>query len=185
MEDPERLGGIFFFSLLGLVIAILVLGISVKVRLGRMAEAGSSTAGPAVMVLLALVLAFFSTFLPFLAALPALGLLIRGFQVLSRRGVLNRDGGIVIVMTGLAWALFTGVQAACLAWGKTIAGAPIRIDIVITIPVMAVVSFFGWSIGSGVLITGVVASCAAGAEKPSVIVPRVTLYVSVKGALAD
>ncbi len=147
MKDPETLGGIFFFSLLGLTIVILVLGISVKIRLGKIAEAGSPI-GPAVMVVLAIVLAFFSTFLPFLAAFPALCFLIRGFQVLIRRGVLDRDGGIVIVMTGLAWALFTGVQAAWLAWGKTVAGAPIRIDIVMTIPVMALVSFFGWWIQS-------------------------------------
>jgi hypothetical protein len=146
MKDPETLGGIFLFSLLGLTIVILVLGISVKIRLARIVDASSLILGTVIIVVLALVLAFFSTFLPFLAAFPALGLLIRGFQVLIRRGVLDRDGGIVIILAGLAWALFTGVQAAWLVWGKTVAGAPIRIDIVMTMPVMALVSFFGWSI---------------------------------------
>lgn len=148
MKDLETLGGIFLFSLLGLAIVILVLGISVKTRIARDSVAASPILSSAVIVAMVLVLAFFSTFLPFLAAFPALGFLIRGIQAVRGRDVLDRDGGIVIILAGLAWALFTGLQAAWLAWGKTVAGAPIRIDIVMTIPVMALVSFFGWWIQS-------------------------------------
>ena len=146
MNDMETLGGILFFSLLGLTIAILVLGISVKTRIARDSVTASPGISTVIVVVLALVLAFFSTFMPFLAAFPVLGFLIRGVQAFRGRDVLDRNGGIVIILVGLAWALFTGVQAALLAWGKTVAGAPIRIDIVITLPVMAVLSFFGWTI---------------------------------------
>lgn len=147
MEDPERLGGILFFSLLGLTIVILVLGVSVKVRLARIADTGIPVVSTAVIALMALMLAFFSIFTPSLAAFPALLLLIRGLQVLIRRGVLDRDGGIMIVLAGLAWALLVGIQASLLAWGKTVAGA-IRVDIVVTIPAMVLLTSFVWWIQS-------------------------------------
>lgn len=145
----DDLDGMFpFFALLGLSLFILVLGVSVKTRIARDSVTHSPGISTAVIVFLALVVAFFSTFMPFLAAFPAFCFLIRGLQALSRNGRdgLNRDGGIVIILVGLAWVALTVLQAALLAWGKTVAGAPIRVDIVITVPVMAVVSFFGWTI---------------------------------------
>jgi hypothetical protein len=122
-----------------------VLGISVKSRIARESVADSPTLGTVIVVVLALVLAFFSTFIPYLAALPVLVFLIRGVQALGGQDVLDRKGGIVIILAGVAWALFTGVQAAFLAWGATVSG-PIRVDIAVTIPVMALVSAFGWTI---------------------------------------
>jgi hypothetical protein len=145
----DDLDGMFpFFALLGLTLFIFVLGISVKTRIARDSVTNSAGISTVFILLLALVLAFFSTFMPFLAAFPAVCFLIRGLQALSRSGrdVLNRDGGIVIILVGLAWVALTVLQAALLAWGKTVAGAPIRIDIVVTVPVMAVVSYFGWTI---------------------------------------
>ncbi len=71
--------------------------------------------------------------------------LIRGLQAFGGRNVLDRNGGIVILLVGLAWAALTWLQLEMLAWEKTVSG-PIRVDIVITVPAMAVVSYFGWTI---------------------------------------
>lgn len=89
---------------------------------------------------------FLATFLPFLALLPAAGYGIRGFQILRRRGVLNRDGGTVVLLVGVAWLLLTGIQAALAAWQKTVAGAPIRLDLFLTLPVAGFVSILGWTL---------------------------------------
>ncbi len=69
----DDLSGMYpFFALLGLSLLILIFGISVQIRLARAdlaANPGISTV--VIVMILALVLAFFSIFMPFLAAFPS------------------------------------------------------------------------------------------------------------------
>jgi len=52
-------------------------------------------------------------------------------------------------MAGFAWALYAVYQMVMLAWSKTVI-APIRVDILIVLPAMALISFLGWSLQAGV-----------------------------------
>lgn len=145
MDDLS--GGFPFSALLGLGLLILIFGILVKTRLARAGAARAPDISTAVIVLLALGLAFFSIFMPRLAAFPALLFMVRGLLAFVGRGrqALDWQGGFVIVLVGLAWAALTWLQIDLLAWGETVHGA-IRVDIVITAPMMAVASYIGWTI---------------------------------------
>lgn len=152
-EDLDSSSGVLFFALFGLIVVIVLLGTFLLARLRKAEEEERPGArsrsihpvGQAVLVVMLITISFLSTFTPFLALLPALI-----FCVLAVRAFFDRqlDGGIVLSLVGIAWIVFTTLQAVLEAWSKTIAGAPIRIDIVITVPAMAFLGVFGWIIHS-------------------------------------
>ncbi len=149
MNDPEQLGGVFFFLLLGLSIVIAVLGVSVWKRLS---DGGGLPLGrsPLLVTLLALacifVLGFLSIFMPLLALLPAAWYCIGGVWLALYGGALNRRGGIVVLLVGLHWILLTAVQLALEAWQKDLAGAAIRIDFLVTLPLVCLAAILGWTL---------------------------------------
>jgi hypothetical protein len=99
------------------------------------------------IVVLSATIAFLSTLFPYLALIPAVGFCIRGLWLLFNKDTIIRDGGIVLLLTGFAWAVFTAVQASLLAWSHTVSGA-IRIDILASVPIMTLASILGWLIHS-------------------------------------
>lgn len=147
MKDPEQLSGVFFLLFFVLSIVIAVLGVSVWLRL-RDAAGLPPGRSPALVTVLALacvfVLSFFSIFMPLLALLPAAWFCIGGIWLLQYHGALNRDGGIVVLLVGVHWIFLTMIQVALEAWQKTIAGAAIRIDIIVTLPLACLAAVLGW-----------------------------------------
>jgi hypothetical protein len=143
MIDREQAGGLLFLALFCLLIVILVLGGSVLIRLKK--ESTPSSILGLLVVAMLFAIAFFSTFVPYLALVPAAIFCVRGFQALSGGYPLDRDGGILLMLVGIEWAVLTGLQANLLAWGRTVSG-PIRLDLVITLPTMILVSAVGWGI---------------------------------------
>jgi hypothetical protein len=139
MDDMER-GLLFFFTFLFLTIVIGVLGVSV---LSRLSKAGfTGPAGVTVLVSgLLLVLAFLSTFIPYVALAPAVVFAVLGMVALFTGGELHRDGGIVLLLVAILWSVFTAIQVGTLA-----SGADIRIDLLITLPIVAFAGFIGCSI---------------------------------------
>jgi hypothetical protein len=141
MRDQEEFYGYVFLALLGLTVVVGLLGTSVLTRLRNAGKVGSSS-GTTLAAVLLFVLAFFSTVFPYLALIPALGFFIFGFMAFNK-GTLPRDGGIVLLLTGLAWCAFTAIQKDTLA-----SGADIRVDLIITLPIMSFMGSTGWKIGS-------------------------------------
>lgn len=92
-------------------------------------------------------IAFLSTLFPYLALIPAAGFCLRGLRLLFNKDTILRDGGIVLLLAGFAWAVFTTIQASLLAWSHNVSGA-IRVDILVSIPIMTLVSVIGWLIHS-------------------------------------
>jgi hypothetical protein len=117
-----------------------VLGVSV---LSRLSKAGfTRPVGVTVLVSgLLLVMAFLSTFMPYMALAPVPIFVVLGMAALLKGGKLHRGGGIVLLLVGVAWSVFTAIQVSTLA-----SGADIRVDLLITLPIMAFVSFIGFSI---------------------------------------
>ncbi|HSN87944.1 MAG TPA: hypothetical protein VL025_14390 [Thermoanaerobaculia bacterium] len=146
MKDPEQLSGVFFLLFFVLSIVIAVLGISVWWRL-RDAAGLPVGRSPALVTVLALacvfVLSFLSIFMPLLALLPAAWFCIGGLWLVQYRGVLNRNGGIVVLLVGVHWIFLTAIQVALEAWQKTVSGA-IRIDILVTLPLACLAAVLGW-----------------------------------------
>jgi hypothetical protein len=147
MNDPEQVGGIFFFLLLGLSIPIGVLGVSVLKRLSD--EAGLPPGrSPLLVTLLVLAccsaLGFLSIFMPFLGLLPAGFFCIGGLWLTPYGGKLNRDGGIVVLLVGLHWIFLTAIQVALTAWQENLAGAAIRVDFLVTLPLACLSAILGW-----------------------------------------
>ena len=147
MKDPEQIGGIFFFLLLGLSIPIAVLGVSV---LKRLADGASLPQGrsPTLVTFLVLacccVLSFLAIFTPFLALLPAGFFCIGGLRLNLYGGKMNRDGGIVVLLVGLHWIVLTAIQVALTAWQETLASATIRVDFLVTLPLTCLSAILGW-----------------------------------------
>jgi hypothetical protein len=129
------------------MIVITVLGGSVLIRLKRDAATPFSPSPLAGLLVVAILfaIAFLSTFVPYLALIPAAVFCIRGFQALPGGDRLDRDGGIVLTLAGIEWALLTGIQANLLAWSRTVSG-PIRLDLVLTLPIMIIVAAVGWGL---------------------------------------
>ena len=152
MTDQDQTGAILFLALFCLVVVILVLGGSVLIRLRKEAATDRQPTEPPLSALVGLTavailfaVAFLSTFVPYLALIPAAVFCVRGFLALPDGDRLDRDGGIVLVLVGLEWALLTVLQANLLAWSRTVSG-PIRLDLVLTLPTMILVSAVGWGI---------------------------------------
>lgn len=147
MKDPDQLSGVFFLLFFFLSIIIAVLGVSVWWRLRDSAGLPVGRT-PVLVTVLALacvfVLSFLSIFMPLLALLPAAWFCIGGLWLLQYRGVLNRNGGTVVLLVGLQWIFLTGIQEALKIWQKTLAGAAIRIDIVVTLPLACLAAILGW-----------------------------------------
>jgi hypothetical protein len=148
MNDPDTRDPILFITLLALSLVILILGISVLTRLAR--RRGDATIPgfqfePGLVTLILVVVAFFAVFLPYLAVLPALLFFFRGALLLRLGPGLPREGGAVVLLVGIAWSLYTAIEVFLLAWGKTVSG-PIRVDILLTVPLMGVLSYIGWRI---------------------------------------
>jgi hypothetical protein len=142
-SDLETRSAILFFTLLGLTLVVGVLGISVLIRRAREGPAHRSTAGlAAAITVLLLVVAFLATDLPLLAFLPAPVFFFFALRLGGGGSGLRRDGGIVVGMVGFAWLLYAVYQIIMMDWSKTVI-APIRIDILIVLPAMAVHSFIG------------------------------------------
>ena len=148
MDDLDASGFLPFFALLGLTIVILVLGISVQTRLAQR-RGGAPIPGfqpePGLATLALLVVAFLAVFLPYLAVLPALLFFFRGARMLRLGPGLPREGGAVVLLVGLAWSIYTAIEVTLLAWSHTVS-APIRVDIVLTVPLMGVLGYIGWRI---------------------------------------
>ena len=147
MTDLDQLGAVLFITLVVLSIVIAVLGVSVWFRLSDAAGLPQGRKPlPATALALACVfcIALLSIHLPLLALLPAAGFCVKGLRLLRHRGVLNRDGGIVLLLVGAAWVVLAAIQATLAAWEKTIAGAPIRVDILLTLPLASMASILGW-----------------------------------------
>lgn len=139
--DAET-GAVLFLVLLGLAIAITLLGAFVLIRLGREGGSGrpaSIHALQAVVIVLLFVLAFLSTMAPPVALLPALVFLVLGLRLLFRP--VSRDGGFVLLLLAIAWGLFMVIQKDTLA-----SGADIRVDLLITLPMMTGLGAIGWRI---------------------------------------
>lgn len=141
MLDPEEKGAILFLSLLGLAVAICLLGSFVLVRLRREGGSGRPAPSPVPQVVVAVLLfavAFLSTFWPYVALVPALAFFILGLHLLLGGGSGRRDGGIVLLLLGIAWCLFTAIQTDTLA-----SGADIRVDLLLTLPIMTAIGTLG------------------------------------------
>jgi len=151
MSDLENRSGILFAALFVLTIVIGVLGTSVLIRLSR--SGGIETPlsgcgpGPALVTFVLMILAFMSTFLPYLSVLPALIFFVLGVRALAGGRGLPREGGAVMLLVGLGWVLYTAFEVAMAAWERTVMG-PIRADIVVAVPVMGVISFIGLRVQS-------------------------------------
>ncbi|MFL6262974.1 MAG: hypothetical protein ACJ76Y_25015 [Thermoanaerobaculia bacterium] len=140
--DPEK-DLILFLSFLGLVVAIVLSGFFVLARLRR--EGGSGRPAPSLVAqvvvgVLLFAIAFVSTFLPTVALVPALMFFVLGLWLLLGAGS-RREGGIVLVLLTIAWGLFAKIQADTLA-----SGADIRVDLVLTLPLMTGLGALGWRI---------------------------------------
>jgi len=129
----------FIFIFLSLTIVIGLLGVSV---LSRLSNAGfTRPAGVTALVSgLLLVMAFLSTFMPYVALAPIPIFVVFGIAALLKGGTLHRDGGIVLLFVSVAWSVFTAIQLGIPP------GTDIRVDLLITLPIMAFVSFIGFSI---------------------------------------
>ncbi|MEA2692025.1 MAG: hypothetical protein QOJ16_1412 [Acidobacteriota bacterium] len=162
MKDLDSLGGILFFSLFVLAIVIAVLGISVLLRLARARETPSG--GPPWVLLATLALlgvAWMAIFLPYLSVLPALVFFVLGARALIGGKGFSREGGAVMLLVGLGWAIYTAYQVVMAAWSLTVSG-PIRVDILIVVPIMGVISFIGGKV------PGSLSAFRADAVRPSV-----------------
>ena|SRR3982751_2423779 len=137
--DPEK-GVILFLSLLGLAVAIVLLGLFVLARLRREGGLAPSLVAQTVIAMLLFAFAFFSTLMPSVALVPALMFFIFALRLLFG-GASRRDGGIVLVLLTIAWCLFMKLQADTLA-----SGADMRVDLVLTLPLMTGLGTFGWRI---------------------------------------
>lgn len=149
MTSLDRLSGVLFIALVILSLVIAVLGVSVWMRLSGSAGLPDSRSSKPVMILAMIcvfVIGFFSTTVPALALLPACAYGFRGFQLRRCRGDVNRDGGLVVLLVGLAWLLLAGIQATLVAWQKTVTGAPLRLDLFLTMPIAGFVSILGWTL---------------------------------------
>ncbi len=147
MTDPDLLGGLLFIAFFVLSIVIVVLGVSLWFRLSDSAGLPQGRI-PLPVTVLALGCVFLvglvSIRVPFLALLPTAAFGVKGLRLLNHGGALNRDGGIVGLLVGIDWLLLTAIQSSLLAWEKTIAGAPIRLDIFLTLPLAGTVAILGW-----------------------------------------
>ncbi|HEV7517736.1 MAG TPA: hypothetical protein VGR07_15660 [Thermoanaerobaculia bacterium] len=151
MHDLDTLSAILFVTLFVLTIVIGVLGISLLTRLarvngGRRPVLGCGP-GPLLVTLALLGVAWMAIFLPYLSVVPALLFFFFGARALGGGRGFPREGGAVLLLVGLAWALYTAYQAIMAAWSLTVS-APIRIDILLVLPVMGVISYLGWQVQS-------------------------------------
>jgi hypothetical protein len=143
MLDRDERDSVLFLVLLGLAVAIGLLGFFVLARLRR--EGGSEQLPPslalqAVVIVLLFAIAFVSTFFPPAALVPALAFFILGLRLLLGAGS-RRDGGAVLMLLAVAWGIFMKVQADTLA-----SGADIRVDLCLTVPMMTGLGALGWRI---------------------------------------
>ena len=151
MIDSEKVAGLAFLLFLAAAVVICLLGISVLRRLGEVPSKepaeGRSLINPGCLLVgvFLLACAFFSTSFPYLALLPAALFSVRGVRAFGRGG-LRRDAGIVLLLVGFSWLLLTVFQAATLLWQRSTAGAPIRIDLFLSLPVISLVSLLGEAI---------------------------------------
>jgi hypothetical protein len=147
MSDPDQLGASVLLVFLGLSVVIAVLGVSLWVRLSDAAGLPPGRAPwPVTILALACVfaLSYVSIFMPLLALLPAAWFCLGGIWLFQYRGALNRYGAIAVLLVGLQWILLAVIQVALAAWQKTIVGAPIRIDIAVTLPLASLAATLGW-----------------------------------------
>jgi len=128
-------------------VVIGVLGISVLVRAARDASRESPAGlGVAFVTLALLVVAFVSVGVPPFAALPALLFLVQGVRTWNLGKGLPREAGAVMLLAALGWGFYLAYQIAMLDWSRAVI-APIRIDILLVVPMMGVISFLGWRVG--------------------------------------
>jgi hypothetical protein len=140
MSNVE-MGDIIGLLFLGLVVAIVLLGFFVLARLRREGGLAPSPIAQTVVAGLLFAIAFMSTLMPRLALVPALAFSVLGLRLLLGSDSRRRDGGIVLVLLVIAWSLFMKLQASALA-----SGADIRVDLVITLPIMTAIGALGWRI---------------------------------------
>jgi hypothetical protein len=149
MYDPDQIGSLFFFLFLGLSLIIAVLGVSVCIRLlvgGRLPPRKNPLLATLLLLACFCALSFLSVFMPVLALFPAAWYCIGGLWLAFHSGKLNRDGSIVVLLVGLSWILLTAIQLAFEAWQKTIVGAAIRVDTVLTLPLASLAAILGWTL---------------------------------------
>lgn len=149
MYDPDQIGSLFFFLFLGLSLVIAVLGLSVCIRLldeGRLPPRKNPLLATLLLLACFCALSFLSVFMPFLALFPAAWYCIGGLWLAFHRGKVNRDGSIVVLLVGLHWIFLTAIQLAFEAWQKSIVGAAIRVDIVLTVPLASLSAILGWTL---------------------------------------
>lgn len=146
LAELEKLGLTLFMSLLGLALVTVILGVFALGRLRAEAQDEGTGLSSAMAGGVLLAVAFLSAvFVPYLALVPAVFYLFRGAGAL-RYGGASRDGGIVLLLVGLIWIGYGASEAVTQAWSRLIAGAPIRVDILVTVPAMAVIGGLGWSV---------------------------------------
>jgi len=144
MFDMET-GAILALSLLGLAAVICLLGFFVLARLRREGGSGRSATflrlGQAIAAVLLFIFALMSTVIPYLALVPALAFFVLGLRLLFGADRRRRDGGVVLLLVGIAWILFTLIQADTLA-----SKDEIRVDLLLTLPMMTLIGALGWRI---------------------------------------
>jgi|SRR3954451_2805376 hypothetical protein len=135
-----EIGDFIGLMFLGLVLVIGLLGFFVLARLRREGRPAPSPIAQTGITVLLFAIAFFSTFVPYVALVPALMFFILGLRLLFGEAS-RRDGGIVLALLVIAWWSFMKFQASTLA-----SGADIRVDLLLTLPVMTLIGSLGWRI---------------------------------------
>jgi hypothetical protein len=153
MHDPESRGAALLGALFVLTVVIGVLGGSVALRSARalhstgsrgpLAASSAGATGAVLLTLALLVVAFLGVFFPPVAALPALLFLVQGVRTWQAGRGFPREAGAVMLLAALGWGLYLPYQMAMIDWSRTVS-APIRVDILIVVPLMGAISFFGW-----------------------------------------
>lgn len=147
MHDPDTRGFVLLIALFVLTVVIGVLGVSVLIRAARDdTRETPSPGGTALLTLALLVVAFVSVGVPFFAVFPGLLFLVQSVRTWNAGKGLPREAGAVMLLAALGWVLCFFYQLAMLDWSRTVS-APIRIDILLVIPMMGAISCLGWWVG--------------------------------------
>lgn len=84
---------------------------------------------------------------PPLALLPSLAFLVLAGRTFSRPGPSNRQIAGVLGLCSFVWLAYWEYEAQLLVWEGTVAGAPIRVDFMLTAPLLYFVSVVGFTLG--------------------------------------